>query len=81
MSKYEELIISILKEADPYEELHIDENTDLIANEIIDSLMLVFLVTKLEEKIGVEIDASLVTPENFYCLKSIDTLLNKLITQ
>ena len=56
-----------------------DENKDLIASGILDSFDIVNLVFGLEEAFGIEIDADLVTPDNFRTAEAIIRLMEKIL--
>lgn len=68
-------IIEIIKEINPY--IDIDENTELIESEILDSLSVVYIVTELEDKYGIYVDEKLVLPENFKTATLIGKMLAK----
>ena len=72
-------IIEILKEINPY--IDIEEDTELIESEILDSLSTIFLVTQLEDKFGIYVDEKLVLPENFKTVKLINAMLQKCAEQ
>ena len=72
---YIEEIIAIIKEINPY--IDIDENTELIESEILDSLSVVYIVTELEDKYGIYVDEKLVLPENFKTATLISNMIVK----
>ncbi len=53
----------------------LDENNDLLAAGIIDSLGILQLVTFIEEKFGIQVPDEDVTIENFHSLKSMTAYL------
>lgn len=64
-----EKIISILTEVD--EEIINYSGSNLFDDGILDSLQVVNLVSKLEDELNIEIDASLVNEENFKTKETI----------
>lgn len=56
-----------------------DMDRDLLASDILDSYDIVKLVVALEEEFEIEIDAELVTPENFQTANSIVNLVKSVI--
>ena len=48
MDEYVQVIINILKEINPYEDIEAD--TDLVEEELLSSLNLMYLITELEEQ-------------------------------
>ena len=76
----EERIIEIIKSIaeDELAVKDLNSNTDLLKNEILDSLSLLMLVTKLEEEFPIgEFDADDIIPENFSSINTILKLLEK----
>lgn len=74
-----EKIVMQIREID--ERIVEDENKDLIASGILDSFDIVNLVFGLEEAFGIEIDADLVTPDNFRTAEAIIKLMENILTQ
>lgn len=72
---YSREIVEILKEINPY--IEIDENTELIESEILDSLSIIYIVTQLEDRFGIYVDEKLVLPENFKTVMDINEMLQK----
>lgn len=72
----EETIIEILKELNPYVE--IDVGTELIKEEILDSLSILLLIDGLEERYGVEIPLDELKVEDFQTVSSIVDMVNRL---
>ncbi len=77
MEEYRSIIKEILGEIEPYEE--IENDTDLIESQILDSLSIVFLVTQLEDKYNIVIDENKVLPQNFKSINIIAGILNELL--
>lgn len=69
----EELIINLIKEISPYVEIALD--TQLLEEEILDSVSILILVTEIEEKYQIEIPMEEVNPNNFASVRSIIELL------
>ncbi len=70
-----ETLMNILMEMDST--IAWDKEERLIDDRIMDSLMLISLISELEDQFGIEIDASRLTPEN---LNSVDAMW-KMITE
>ena len=77
MEEYRSIIKEILGEIEPYEE--IENDTDLIESQILDSLSIVVLVTQLEDKYNIVIDENKVLPQNFKSINIIAGILNELL--
>lgn len=73
MKSMEELIINLIKEISPYVEIALD--TQLLEEEILDSVSILILVTEIEEKYQIEIPMEEVNPNNFASVRSIIELL------
>ena len=58
-------VIRCLHGVIPQTQPSIEPSTKVLELESVDSLVIVSLVDKLEEEFGVEIDAGLISPENF----------------
>lgn len=76
MIKYAKAVREILEEVIMYEEF--EDDTDLIKEEILDSLTIVYLVGQLEERFHITIDEKLVVPENFNSIRTISAFLDQL---
>lgn len=74
-----EKILEQLKEIN--EEIVADLNKDLIESGILDSFEFVNVVMELEEAFGVDIDAGLVTHDNFRTAESIIKLMENILAQ
>ena len=55
----------------------IDPNESLIANGVIDSLAILQLIAFIEERFGVTIDDSEVTPDNFQTINVMKALIEE----
>lgn len=71
-----EQLINILKSLKPGVEFN--ENTELIKNNVFDSLGMVSLVAELSDEFDVEITAEEIIPENFETVKSIYDMITRL---
>jgi len=67
-------ILSILNNIHPEYDYSVSQ--DFIADGLLDSFDVVILVSALEEKFGINIDGSDVTPENFRNIATLENLLN-----
>ncbi len=76
MLKYAGAVREILEEVIMYEEF--EDDTDLIREEILDSLTIVYLVVQLEERFHITIDEKLVVPENFNSIRTISAFLDQI---
>lgn len=72
-----ERILEVLAEIN--EEIVEDLDKDLLASGVLDSFELVNLVVELEEMLDIEIDAELVTPDNFQSCNMIIKLLESIL--
>lgn len=54
-----------------------EENSDLFAKGIIDSFAVVTLVSEIEEKFNIELEAEEIIPENFQTINAIMALVEK----
>lgn len=70
-----EKLEKILNEVNP--EIMDSEGLDLIDDEIIDSLMIMRIVSMVEERFDIEFDVDDITPENFASPKTIWELIKK----
>lgn len=73
----EQEIIKILKNINPYVEF--DSDTDLIENEVIDSLGVLLLLTEIEKKYGIVISMERLEPDNLRTVKRITNWVAGLI--
>lgn len=64
-----DVIREILKDINPYVE--INDDTDLIEEQVLDSVGMLVLLTELEDKFEIEISLEEVEPEQFKNIKSI----------
>lgn len=71
-----EKILEILREMQPYED--IDEDSRLIEDGIIDSMMLVLLISELESAFGLKIPEDRLQPKFFETVPVIEKLLREL---
>lgn len=71
-----EKVREILEEIEPMEDF--EDETELIASGLLDSLSIVYLVTRLEEDLKIFIDEKYVMPENFENINAIVRLLEKI---
>ena len=76
MDEYIKLIIEILKEVNPYED--IESDTDLTAEELLSSLNLMYLITELEERYDVTIPEDKIKPEYFKTIRKIALMVEEL---
>ncbi len=74
---YCEKIKNMILEINEFVEIEYD--TPLIAEEILDSLSIIYLVTELENEYSVIIKEEDINPNNFYSVETISQLVNKLI--
>lgn len=58
-------VMGCLHSVIPQTQSSIEPSTKVLELESVDSIVIVSLVDKLEEEFGVEIDAGLISPENF----------------
>lgn len=59
----------------PYED--IEEDTELIESELLDSLTILYIVSQLEDTFHITIDEKEITPEHFESMNSIMTFLEE----
>ena len=71
-----EELISILKDLHP--DVDFTAETDLIGDEILDSLDIVTLITEINDTFDVSIPAEEIVPENFASAESIYALITRL---
>lgn len=70
-----EKITNILKDINPYET--ITENTDLIADEVLDSVSIMLLITNLESEFNISVNFNDIVLDNFRNVDSIVDLVEK----
>ena len=75
MEEIKKIVIEMIKELQPYEEF--DETTDLLGEDILDSVSVLVLIQELEEKFSITIQADEITGENFETVVSIVKLLKE----
>lgn len=68
-------ILKILSGIRP--EINFESNNNFIENGLLDSLDIIRLVSKLEEKFKISINGVDIIPENFNTLESIESLIKK----
>ena len=73
---YCEKIKNMILEINEFVEIEYD--TPLIAEEILDSLSIIYLVTELENEYNILIKEEDINPNNFYSIETISQLVNKL---
>lgn len=76
MDEYIKVIIEILKEINPYEDIEAD--TDLTAEELLSSLNLMYLITELEERYDFTIPEDKIKPEYFKTIRKIALMVQEL---
>lgn len=76
MLKYAKAVREILEEVIMYEGF--EDDTDLLKEEILDSLTIVYLVGQLEERFHITIDEKLVVPENFNSIQTISEFMERI---
>lgn len=67
---------ALLEEIEPLEDF--EDDTELIESGLLDSLAIVYLVTRIEEDFGLYIDEKYVVPENFENINTIVRLLENI---
>lgn len=72
----ENIVLDVIKILKP--EFDKDVNQDLVGTGVLDSFDLLLLVSDLEAETGLNIPGICLTPENFYNVKSISTLMDSL---
>jgi acyl carrier protein len=73
MDEYIKVIIEILKEINPYEDIEVD--TDLAGEELLSSLNLMYLITELEERYDFTIPEDKIKPEYFKTVREIAIMI------
>lgn len=73
MEDIKKIVIEMIKELQPYEEF--DETTDLLGEDILDSVSVLVLIQELEEKFSITIQADEITGENFETVVNIVKLI------
>ena len=80
MDNYSE-ILNIVVEETGYEELRTNQDIDLIANDIIDSLAFINLIDRLSIDFNIEIQPTEVTADSWRTVKNITQMVNELISK
>jgi len=80
MDNYSE-ILNIVVEETGYEELRTNQDIDLIANDIIDSLAFINLIDRLSIDFNIEIQPTEVTADSWRTIESITQMVNELISK
>jgi len=80
MDNYSE-ILNIVVEETGYEELRTNQDIDLIANDIIDSLAFINLIDRLSIDFNIEIQPTEVTADSWRTVESITQMVNELISK
>lgn len=76
MEEYIQVIIDILKEINPYED--IEPDTDLTAEELLSSLNLMYMITELEDHYDFTIPEEKIKPEYFTTVTRIAEMVHEL---
>ena len=76
MLEYKKAVKEILGEVIMYEDY--DDSQDLIKEGILDSLTIVYLISRLEEEFNIAIDEKLIAPKNFSSINTIADFLDSL---
>mgnify|MGYP004560241199 CR=1 FL=1 len=76
MDEYIKVIIEILKEINPYEDIKAD--TDLTAEGLLSSLNLMYLITELEEHYDFTIPEDKIKPEYFKSVGEVAIMVAEL---
>ena len=71
-----EILMEIIEELQPYAEF--DETTDLLGEDVLDSVSVLVLVQEIEERFEIEITAEEITSENF---KNVNTIVSLIETR
>ncbi len=74
-----EKILAMLKEINPY--VDIDETTNLLEEEILDSMELLFLVTQLEETYHIKIPIETIQAADFETIGNIVAFTGQMVSQ
>ncbi len=72
-----QVVLNVIKNLKP-ELDNIDDNQDLVGGGLLDSFDLLILVSDLEMATGLSIPGTSLTPENFYSISSIASLLENI---
>lgn len=70
-------IVDVLEEV--YGKLSIEDNVDLLEEEILDSIGIMYLVTQIEEKLNVTVSLADINESNFQNIESIEKLIKTYI--
>ena len=73
--KIREKLKEIFEDICPYED--IEDDTELIESELLDSLAIVYIVTQLEDTFHITIDEKEITPKHFESMNSIMSFLEE----
>ncbi len=75
----EKLIISIIRDTTGNDDIVIDPDTDLIEAGLVDSVLMMEIITDIESRYGIEIDGDDITPDNFMTVASISNLVERYV--
>ena len=75
MEEITKKIMEMMAELQPYAE--VDETTDLLGEDVLDSVSVLALVQELEETFDIEIMAEEITAHNFKDVRSIASMIKK----
>ena len=75
------LILNIVIEETGYDELRDNQDIDLIANDIIDSLAFINLIDRLNLEFNIEIQPTEVTADSWRTVEKITEMVNRLISE
>ena len=75
------LILNIVIEETGYDELRDNQDIDLIANDIIDSLAFINLIDRLNLEFNIEIQPTQVTADSWRTVEKITEMVNRLISE
>ena len=73
--KIREKLKEIFEDICPYED--IEDDTELIESELLDSLTIVYIVTQLEDTFHITIDEKEITPKHFGSMNNIMSFLEE----
>lgn len=73
MEEIKKIVTEMIEELQPYEEF--DETTNLLGEDVLDSVSVLVLVQELEEEFSITIQADEITGENFETVVSIAELI------
>lgn len=72
---FKDEIIKLLQDINPYEE--IKEDTDLLENEVLDSISIMILIEEMETKFNIKVNLETIEIEDFRDIKSLENLIMK----